>query len=178
MRTLILLIPVALWLAACSDLQVAQQAVKKPPPLVDTLLAVFARVQVAVEENRTEDFLGLLDSAAAIRLGKLTLGKKAAPNWVYLKQTFVILPQPDSLVFVDLIQAMDYARVTMAGDGARIGYNRERIRYFFLLFRKQASGWKVAAVSQLEKDRFDDFGTELSYFETELQPHLRFPRRF
>ena len=71
-----------------------------------------------------------------------------------------------------------YARLEWTGGASSIGYREERVRYTFILFKRHNSGWKLAAISTLEKERYDPYGTELTYLETELPPKLRFPRLF
>jgi hypothetical protein len=71
-----------------------------------------------------------------------------------------------------------YARLTMVGPGTRIGQDRERRRYTFLLFKRDGARWKLSAMSTLEKERYDPYGYEITYHETDLPPKLRFPRQF
>ncbi len=96
----------------------------------------------------------------------------------YLEARFGGWPNPDTLLLEDLTVEPPFARIALAGEASHIGANVERIRYTFLLFRRVKSAWKLAGVSAIEKDRYDRYGTELGYFETELPPTLRFPRLF
>lgn len=178
MKSLILSISLLLWLSSCGEQRSDTGVSKEPPPLADTLLVAYQALEKAAEENSMGDFLHQLDSVEAARLSGSAPRTSSASPWVYLKHKFLILPDLDTLKFVDLVQSLDYARMTLAGSGSQIGYRQERVQYIFLLFRKRPTGWKLAAISQLEKDRFDPYGTELSYLETELPPKLRFPRRF
>ncbi len=149
-----------------------------PPPLVDTLVTIFQQLRETAVANRSDNFLGFLDSSETCRLDVLSRSRGFASLRSYLEYQFASWPDPDTLSFNDLIYQPPYARIALSGTGARIGDGRERLRYTFLLYRRAGETWRLAAVSNLEKERFDLYGTELSYLETELPPKLRFPRLF
>ena len=178
-KILLWLAPAFILIVSCSHRGPNQaSAGSAQPPLVDTLVTIFRDLQKAALSDRPDDLVKLLDSAEARRLtfachvyGVSALGQ-------YLENRFGGWPNLDTLLVEDLIVAPPFARIALAGKGSHIGTNDDRVRFTFLLFRRVKSGWKLAYVSALEKDRFDRYGTELGYFETELPSNLRFPRLF
>lgn len=178
MRYLASAIVTLLVLSACGEQKVGRTSADQTPALADTLVSVFQALDRAVREDRIEAYLNLLDTAEAARLKSLAKNSSLENLWTYLKHRFSSWPDPDTLTYVDLVQYNDYVRLTLAGHGLQFGYREERVSYTFMLFRKQAGSWRLTAFSQFEKERFDPYGTELSYFETELPPKLRFPRMF
>jgi len=147
-------------------------------PLVDTLVTIFRDLQKASLSNRPEELVGFLDSAEARRFKSARKLYGDSGLRQYLEARFGGWPNPDTMLLEDLTVEPPFARIALAGEGAYMGANVERIRYTFLLFRRVKTGWKLASVSTIEKDRYDRYGTELGYFETELPPTLRFPRLF
>ncbi|MEW5795800.1 MAG: hypothetical protein AB1772_05515 [Candidatus Zixiibacteriota bacterium] len=165
--------------AACS-----QEAPRDPSresarePLVDTLVAIFQELKQAAVSDRPERLVSYLDSSEARRLTYACRQYGFSALGQYLRSLFAGWPDVDTLLVEDLIVKPPYARVTLAGPGTQFGYREERVRYTFLLFRRERADWRLAGVSSLEKGRYDPYGTRLSYLETELPPKLRFPRLF
>ena len=166
-------------LGACSHRGLNQtSASTAKPPLVDTLVTIFRDLQKAALSNRPDELAGFLDSAEARRFKSARKLYGVSGLTPYLEARFGGWPNPDTLLLEDLTVEPPFARIALAGEASHIGANVERIRYTFLLFRRVKSAWKLAGVSAIEKDRYDRYGTELGYFETELPPTLRFPRLF
>jgi len=178
-RRLLWILPVFVLIAACSKDGpgfFASDTAKSP--LADTLVTIFRDLQTAALSERPDQLVKFLDSAEARRLtfachvyGVSALGQ-------YLSTRFGGWPNLDTLFLTDLTVVPPFARIALCGKAARIGVPQERIRFTFLLFRRVKSNWRLASVSILEKNRYDRYGTELSYLETELPPDLRFPRLF
>lgn len=148
------------------------------PPLADTLLTVLRDLQKAALSNRPEDLVPFLDTAETRRLTFAchVYGRTALSQ--YLRARFDGWPDPDTLRLVDLTVELPYARVALAGEGEHLPGDNQRVRFTFLLFRNVKSGWRLAFVSTLDKERYDRYGTRLSFLETELPHDLRFPRLF
>jgi hypothetical protein len=169
----------ALFLTACDGLAPRKTAEKpEPPPLVDTLVMIFEELKEAAVGNRFEAFLDILDETEAARLRQLSRAHGFGSLRSYLEHQFAEWPDPDTLAFEDFFHRPPYARVALSGTGARMGRRNEFVRYTFLLFKWEHESWRLTAVSRFEKERFDPYGSELSYLETELPPKLRFPRLF
>jgi len=168
----------ATW-SGCSEepgTEVSQIAAK--PPLADTLVAIFHELKAAALSDRANDLVSLLDSAEARRLRRVC-GHYSLPGLrQYLETRFAGWPDPDTLTLEDFTFQPPYARVAFAGAGSEIGYRYERVRFTFLLFRQVSDNWRLTAISTLEKDRYDRYGTSVSFLETELPSSLRFPRLF
>jgi hypothetical protein len=147
-------------------------------PLADTLVAILEELKDAAMGERTEEFVAFLDPQEVERLGDATRGFGFQSLKSYLQKQFAAWPDPDTLLVEDLLYSPPYARLALVGPGNRLGRGQSCVRYTFLLFKMDLDQWRLAAVSNLEKDEFDDYGTRLSYLETELPPRLRFPRRF
>lgn len=167
-------------LAVMSSCQVGgrDHAAVARPPLADTLMNILTQLGDAARQNEPDRFIGLLDSSEADRLRKLTVRQGFQSLRGYLQWQFANWPDPDTLIFTDLIEEGPYARLALSGEGIGFGGREQTVRYTFALFKKSDTTWRLAAVSSLEKPRFDAYGTELDYFETELPPKLRFPRLF
>jgi len=176
-RTLLFVLYMA-FLYGCQLGERDREEVKERPPLADTLLAILSRLGDAARGNEPDQFIGLLDSAEADRLRKLTAKQGFHSLRGYLQYQFASWPDPDTLTFTDLVEQGPYARLALSGTGVGFGRRGGNVRYTFALFKKTDTTWRLAAVSSLEKPRFDPYGTEQDYFETELPPKLRFPRLF
>jgi len=159
-----------------------KQAESQPPPaaqaLADTLVQILDRLRESAHSDRADEFLGMLDSAEAVRLRRMASRNGFGSLRTYVEHLFAHWPDPDTLRLGDVIHADPYARLTLTHHCAPGMYKEESIRYTFVLFKKEDSEWRLAAISSLEKERYDPYGTELSYLETELPPKLRFPRLF
>jgi len=165
-------------LAGCGCQPGDRTAESPRPPLADTLVSVLSQLTWAAWSGRPYEFATFLDSAEAGRLTKVTArhGFASLPN--YLRYQFANWPDPDTLIFADLTQDGQYARIAFKGAGLSPRRGQEVVRYTFALFKLTGERWKLAAVSSFDKPRFDQYGTEWSYLETELPPRLRFPRHF
>jgi hypothetical protein len=141
-------------------------------------VTIFEELKEAAVDNRFEAFLDILDETEAARLRRLSRSHGFGSLRSFLKHQFAEWPDPDTLSFEDMAYHPPYARVALTGGGGRIGHRQEYVRYTFLLFKRERDSWRLAAVSRLEKARFDPYGVELGYLETELPPKLRFPRIF
>jgi hypothetical protein len=178
MKRLLAITLVCLILLGCNTLTDERPKPRARPPLADTLLSILAQLGEAARNDQADQFIGLLDSAEARRLARLTEQHGFASLRGYLQHQFANWPDPDTLAFSDLMADGRYARLALEGAGLRAGRRQEMVRYTFALFARADQDWKLAAVSSLEKPRYDRYGTELGYLETELPPKLRFPRLF
>ena len=166
------------FIGACRDArQTAADGQSAPPPLGDSLVSIFEEIVSAAVTDRSEDFKDLLASSEAERLGRISRGYGGVSLGWCLERQLGSWPNLDTLTFEDLVHKPPYARVAFTGAAPLARYD-DRVRYTFLLFRQSDSGWRLAGVSSLEKDRYDQYGTELGYLETELPGQLRFPRLF
>ena len=172
-----IVIVIVLLLSACpKSPQTAQ--IQPRPALADTLVSIFEQLKQAARTNQVDEFLDLLDTVEARQLkGKASLNGFRSLR-TYVEHQFEHWPDPDTMSYVDLVTGRDYARLGLQGFAARLGPHRERVRWTFLLFRRDEDQWRLSAMSSMEKGRFDRYGTELTYLETELPPRLRFPRVF
>ncbi len=178
MKSILPIICVLCLSLACKGDEDVMEHTGECPPLADTLATVFKQIKLAVDENRPDDFLHLMDPDEAGRLDRLVRRDGFASLRTFLEHHFVNWPDLDTLCYDGLIHEASYARLTFRGNGRKPSNRTRRVRYTFLLFRRFDNGWKLAAVSGLEKDRYDSYGTELSYLETDLPSRLRFPRLF
>lgn len=183
MRQLPLLaaLPALLLGLACSEAQNITDAPRsEKPPMVDTLRGVFDELQQAVLQGQPERFSALLDPAQADTLNKLIRKHGYLSLKSYIERQFARWPNLDTLALYEIKQSGPYVRLTYAGPGTSFGRRQERVRYTFLLFKRLSGDWRLAAVTDLERDRYDPYGYgyELSYHETDLPPRLRFPRVF
>ena len=178
LRFLILILTVAVVSVSCRQ----EPEPAKPPPaaqaLADTLVQILDRLRETAHTNESEEFLSLLDSAEAVRLRSLANRNGFRSLRTYVEHLFAYWPDPDTLAFGDIVRADPYVRLSLTRDGQPGRYKAETVRYTFVLFKRESAQWRLAAISSLEKERFDPYGTELSYLETELPPKLRFPRLF
>jgi len=159
-----------------SRTEVARAADK--PPLADTLVGIFHELKAAALSDRANDLVGMLDSAEARRLRRVC-GHYSLPGLrQYLETRFAGWPDPDTMSLEDLTVEPPYARIALAGAAEQVGRRDERVRFTFLLFRQVSQNWRLAAVSTLEKNRYDRYGTPLGFLETELPSTFRFPRLF
>lgn len=151
----------------------------RAPGLSDTLVTIFEAMVSAATTDRSDQFKDFLARSEIDRLERIQSGYGSVSLDWCLERQLGSWPDLDTLVFEDLVHRPPYARVAFTGAGAYARFD-DRVRYTFLLFHRndQGDGWRVAGVSSLEKDRFDRYGTELSYLETELPSQLRFPRHF
>ena len=149
-----------------------------PPPLGDTLVAIFQGMKEVAFANRVADITGFLETAEAARLSRISRNYGSATLGWCLERQLGSWPDPDTLDFEDLIYQPPYARIALSGPGRFASYREDRVCFTFFLFKREQDTWRLAAVSSLEKERFDPYGTELSYLETELPSKLRFPRLF
>ncbi len=174
----VLLAFLALW--GCLDQrQSSDNNPLRAPKLSDTLVTIFEAMVSAATTDRSEEFKDFLAFSEIDRLERIQSGYGGVTLDWCLERQLGSWPNLDTLVFEDLVHRPPYARVAFTGAGAYARFD-DRVRYTFLLFRQndRGDGWRVAGVSSLEKDRFDRYGTELSYLETELPSQLRFPRLF
>ena len=152
--------------------------VTEKPPLADTLVAIFHELKAAALSDRANDLITLLDSAEARKLRRVC-GHYSLPGLrQYLETRFAGWPDPDTMSLEDLTVEPPYARIALAGAAEQVGRRDERVRFTFLLFRQVSQNWRLAAVSTLEKNRYDRYGTPLGFLETELPSTFRFPRLF
>jgi len=149
-------------------------------PLVDTLQAVFIDLHEATLTGDNEQFFGLLDPNESEELKRLVKQYGYISLKTYLERQFAQWPDLDTLELTEVRQAGRYARLTYSGFGTRFGYKAPRIRYTFLLYRRHVDGWRLTAVTDIERDQFDPYGYgyEFTVHETDLPPKLRFPRAF
>jgi len=157
---------------------VKNQTADVRPPLADTLWGEFSELTSALMEHRLNDFFALVDPDEAVKLQQITRQHGYSSLKAYLENQLRGWPDPDTLAFSDVISTEQYARLTIVGSGCSFRRGEQRLRYTFLLFKRSNEQWKLAAMSTLEKDRYDPYGYEISYHETDLPSRLRFPRVF
>lgn len=168
----------ATWSSCSEEPGTGFSQIAEKPPLADTLVAIFHELKAAALSDRANDLVSLLDSAEARRLRRVC-GHYSLPGLrQYLESRFAGWPDPDTLTFEALTFQPPYARIAFAGAGSQMGRRDERVRFTFLLFRQVSDNWRLTGVSTLEKDRYDRYGTSVSFLETELPSSLRFPRLF
>lgn len=180
MRQLLVLVCIfaASW-SGCSDKPgTGFSQIAEKPPLADTLVAIFHELRAAALSDRANDLITLLDSAEARRLRRVCGHYNLPGLRQYLETRFAGWPEPDTLTLEDLTFQPPYARIAFVGAGSQMGQRDKRVRFTFFLFRQVSQDWRLAAVSTLEKDKYDRYGTQQSFFETELPSSLRFPRLF
>jgi len=170
-----MLLTVLVALASCRDAgHKSADSQLQPPPLGDTLVTIFEAIVSAAMTDRSEAFRDFLVSSEAERLDRIRESYGSVSLGWCLERQLGSWPDLDTLEFEDLVHRPPYARVAFSGAGAFAAY-KDRVRYTFLLFRQNDYGWRLAGVSSLEKDRFDRYGTELGYLETELPSQLVTP---
>jgi len=177
-RSLIVIAVVTMVTASCRLKQETSGPPAAATALADTLVQILDRLRESAHANEAEEFLGLLDSAESVRLRHLASRNGFHSLRTYVEHLFAYWPDPDTLALSDIIHHDPYARLTLTHDCKPGQYKDETVRYTFVLFKKEAAEWRLAAISSLEKDRYDPYGTELNYLEMELPPKLRFPRLF
>ncbi len=151
--------------------QIAQQ-----PLLADSLSTIYGTLKEATVTNNPDDFFACLDPLEAYHIKMLASTNGYRQVKSFIERKYALLPDLDTLNFHELKRAGDYVRLTYIGSGTSLGYRKERARFTFLLFREFKSAWKLSAVSSIERDRFDRYGYEITYHETDLPPKFRFPR--
>ena len=175
---LLLLLAILTTLVACSDNRPSSaDSQLQVSPLGDTLATIYEAIVSAATADRSEDFRDFLVLSEAERLDRIRESYGSVSLGWCLERQLGSWPNLDTLEFEDLVHRPPYARVAFSAAGAFANY-KNRVRYTFLLFRQNERGWCLAGVSSLDKDRFDRYGTELGYLETELPSQLRFPRLF
>ncbi len=177
-KTVITILAILIFTASCRQKQETSGPPAAVNALADTLVQILDRLRETAHTNQAEEFLGMLDSAESVRLRGLASRNGFHSLRTYVEHLFAYWPDPDTLALGDLIFDDPYARLTLTRDCKAGQYKEETVRYTFVLFKKEEAQWRLAAISSLEKDRYDLYGTELSYLETELPPKLRFPRLF
>ena len=146
------------------------------PPLADSLSAVYGTLKEATVANDPESFFACLDPIEVYHIKKLSSSNGYRKIKSFIERKYAYLPNLDTLNYHELRRAGDFVRITYVGPGTGLGYRTERARFTFLLFRQYKSAWKLSAMSSIERDRFDRYGYEISYHETDLPPKFRFPR--
>ena len=147
-------------------------------PLVDSLVGVFKGMTVAIKHNRPDVFMAFLDPEEEGKLQVTSVSYGYESLKTYLMNQGNYWPDPDTLIVFDLVTAGNLARLTFAGEGApHPSYGPQR-RYTFVLYRRTDNGWKMAALTALDKAATDRFGYPVAYHDTELPAKLRFPRFF
>ena len=145
-------------------------------PLVDSLVATFKGMSVAIKHDREDVFRAFLDPDAEGQLQMATKQFGYTSLKTFLANQFGVWPDPDTLLVTGLVVEDAYARLTFLGYGRSVA--RKDYRYTFALFRRTDKGWRLSALSWLEKPPVDKYGYPIGYHETELPPKLRFPRFF
>ena len=146
--------------------------------LADSLRTIFQEVRAAMIEGQPEAFLALLDKGEVPEMRRLARRHGFRSLKTYFGSRYANWPDLDTLRYGGLVTSPGYARLALVGTGESYGRAREPLRYTFLLFRLHADGWKLAASATFDMDRYDPYGHEITYHETDLPPKLRFPRQF
>ena len=152
------------------------KAAVKEPPLADTLRGVFAEMTQALAAGDSEGFFKLIHPDDRAQLRNISKRHGYSSLKAYLEGQMRGWPDPDTLVFADLITTGPYARLALWGRGTSYGRGRDLVRYTFLLFKQQDHQWRLSAMSSIEKEREDPYGYKVTYHETDLPSKLRFPR--
>lgn len=147
-------------------------------PLVDSLVGVFKGMTVAVKHRRPDVFLAFLDPEEEGKLQVLSVDYGYQSLTTYLMNHANLWPDPDTLIVFDVRRVGDLARLSFSGPGERSPRYGQQRRYTFVLYRLTERGWKMAAVSALEKPERDMYGYPVAYDDMELPSKLRFPRFF
>lgn len=169
----------ALPIVAALGLQADQPLVDSVnSPLVDSLVATFKGMTVAVKHRRPDVFLAFLDPQEKGKLQVLSVRYGYQSLTTYLMNHANYWPDPDTLIVFDLICEGDLARLAFAGPGEESPRYGQQRRYTFVLYRRTDHGWKMAAISALEKPERDLYGHPVAYNDLELPSKLRFPRFF
>ncbi len=148
----------------------------RQPALADSLSTIYGTLKEATIANDPDGFFACLDPIEAYHIKKLSSSNGYRKVKSFIERKYAFLPDLDTLNFHELRQGGDFVRLTYIGPGTSFGYRTERARFTFLLFREFKSAWKLSAMSSIERDRFDRYGYEISYHETDLPPKFRFPR--
>ena len=147
-------------------------------PLVDSLVGAFRGMTVAVKHRRPDVFLAFLDPEEKGELQIRSVGYGYHSLTTYLMHHANYWPDPDTLIVFDVKCQADLARLAFAGPGELSPRYGQQRRYTFVLYRRTTKGWKMAAISALEKPERDMYGYPVAYDDMELPPKLRFPRFF
>jgi hypothetical protein len=159
---------------SCQAVQDEQAGV--PSPLADSLMSIFVDMTEAVRGNEPDRFFELVHPDEVHNLQAISRKHGYSSLKAYLRSQLHGWPDPDTLVFADITTTGSYARLALTGPGSRLGWGEERVRYTFLLFKRDGTQYKLAAMTGFEKERYDLYGHEITYHETDLPPKLRFPR--
>lgn len=148
-------------------------------PMTMKLLETYNELRQAAEISDIDSVIKLLDPIDAKALGDLTRENGFNSLQSYLSKRMSGWPNPDTLSILGVTSNGNLARITFAGMGNLVGSPSDRVCYTGILFRRQNdSSWSVAAITSVEKDRYDHFGQEMSFHETDYPPRFRFPRKF
>lgn len=176
MREIVSTIFIVLCLGSGAGCQKQPMSQAVLPPLADSLKAVYSDVRMAMYSDSLARFLNLLDPLEGRHVDKLARSNGFKSVRSFLLRRYGRMPNLDSLHFEQVKNSPSYARMTFTGGRTQPGIQKPRIRYNFILFRKHDDQWKFSAFMAIEKDRYDRYGRENGYHETELPPKLRFPR--
>lgn len=147
-------------------------------PLTTTLLQTYNDLRKAAEDSNLDSVIMMLDPIDANSLRAMTRKNGYNSLRSYLSNRMSGWPDPDTLSILEVTSNDKLARLTLAGMGNLVSSPSDRICYTGILFRRQPDGWSVAAITSIEKDRYDHFGQEMNFHETDYPPRFRFPRRF
>lgn len=143
--------------------------------LSDSVLSVFEQAAAAVAEKRYPDFLKMVDPDERQQLEVMVAKYGYSSIKAYLDQQMHGWPNTDTLILTGFISNSSHARITFEGNGSNFGQERS-IRYTIVMLRLTPEGWRLVAMTSIEKDAEDRFGNRLTYHETDLPTKLRFPR--
>ncbi len=173
-RKLLVLAILAICLTSCQSHQKLE--ITKISSLAENLSIKFDKISDFIENNHFDSLETLIDPIELISLKfKAEVNRTRDINH-YIKRNYSSLPHTDTLQFYEIKNTENFIRVTYIGDGNKYQNKTERVLYTFLLFRNCESVWKLAATSSIEKERFDSYGNEMTFHETELPALFRFPR--
>lgn len=176
MRTIVSAIFISSCLSFGSGCQEQPQTTATLPPLADSLKAVYANARLAIHTDSLTRFLDLLDPLEGRHVSKLARANGFKSVRTFLLRRYGRMPNLESLHFEQIKNSPSYARMTFTGGMTDPGFKEARIRYNFVLFKRHDNQWKFSAFSAIEKNRYDRYGRELGFHETELPRKLRFPR--
>ena len=144
--------------------------------LVDSLEITFNNVRVSLENREADQFIDLMEPAEADRIKAAADAKGYTTLSRFIERRLNGCPDLDTLDFFESKQSDNWVRLTYTYVESSRNKRNELVRYTFILFHKEADQWKLSAVNYLDKERYDSYGSLLSFHETELPLKLRFPR--
>ena len=147
-------------------------------PMVDSLLATYAAVREAAESSDVDRLLALMEPGDADMLRSQAPKHGYNSLRSYLSYQMSGWPDPDTLSIIGVKRYGRFARLTFAGQAVPATWKSSAIRYTMILFKEHNGQWRFSAITNVEKDRYDHYGQEITFQDTDYPPKFRFPRLF